>query len=87
MCYCCYSLSEVTIPTNVSEIETSAFGDCFGMKNYYILPKTPPVLGNINVFDDIPVDCKIHVPKGCLEAYQTAENWSEYADYMVEMEE
>lgn len=57
------------------------------MEHYYILPETPPVLGNVNVFDKIPKTCKIHVPKGCLEVYQTAEYWSEYADHMVEMEE
>ena len=31
--------------------------------------------------------CRIHVPKGCLEAYQTADIWSEFVDYLVEMEE
>lgn len=29
----------------------------------------------------------IYVHKGCLEAYQTADIWSELAEYMVEMEE
>lgn len=85
--YCCYSLREITIPKDVTEIMTSAFGNCYGMEHYYILPETPPVLGNVNVFDKIPETCKIHVPKGCLEVYQTAEYWSEYADHMVEMEE
>jgi hypothetical protein len=32
----------------------------------------------------IPDDCTIFVPKGTLSAYQTADGWSNYADYMRE---
>lgn len=83
----CYSLRELTVPKNVTDIGASAFSSCLAIEDYYILPTTPPTLSNINTFDKISDTCKIHVPKGCLEAYQTAENWSTYADYMVEMEE
>lgn len=83
----CYSLPEITIPAGVTEIGASAFSYCNGIENYYMLPTTPPTLVNTNAFLEIAETCKIHVPKGCLEAYQTAENWSTYADYMVEMEE
>ena len=52
-----------------------------------MMPTVPPTLENVSTFNGMSETCKIHVPKGCLEAYQTAENWSTYADYMVEMEE
>lgn len=83
----CYSLAELTIPENVTSIGAMAFSDNYGIENYYFLPIVPPTLGSNNVFNNISNTCKIHVPKGCLEAYQTAEYWSEYAEYMVEMEE
>lgn len=83
----CYSLTELTIPASVTSIGAMAFADNYGIENYYFLPTTPPTLGSTNVFSNISSTCKIHVPKGCLEAYQTTENWSTYADYMVEMEE
>ncbi len=83
----CYSLCEVTIPENVTEIEGSAFSNNPGIERYYLLPTTPPTLSGTNVFSNIVASCKMYVPKGCLEAYQSATYWSTYADYMVEMEE
>ena len=83
----CYSLTESTIPSNVIFVGAMAFAGNYGIENYYFLPTTPPTLGSTNVFSDISSTCKIHVPKGCLEAYQTTANWSTYVDYIVEMEE
>lgn len=83
----CYSLHEMTIGENVKTIGTNAFSNCSGIEHYYIKALVPPTLSNINTFSGISPTCKMHVPKGCLEAYQTAEYWSEYADHMVEMEE
>jgi hypothetical protein len=56
------------------------------MAAYHLKPTTPPTLGNTNAFYNIPTDCIIYVPKGCLEAYQNATNWSTYAKYMQEEE-
>ena len=82
----CYSLRKVEIPESVTSIEKQAFLSCYSVTEYCVYPTTPPTLGSSNVFY-IPDGCNIYVPKGCLEAYQTAEYWSTYADYMVEMEE
>lgn len=83
----CYSLTEITIPNGVTEIQYNAFNNCVGMEHYYMFPTTPPTMSDVSSFSGIPDGCKIHVPKGCLEAYQSAENWNTYADYMVEMED
>lgn len=85
--YCCYSLQEIVIPESVTEIKGSAFSSCSSMEHYYMMPTVPPILENVSAFSGIPETCKIYVPKGCLEAYQTAEYWSELTDHMVEMEE
>ena len=82
----CKSLTNIKIPENVTSIATSAFSNCYGMGEYHLLPTTPPTLANTNVFNNIQPDCKIYVPKGSLNAYQTASNWSNYASYMVEEE-
>lgn len=82
--YGCWSLAKITIPASVTSIAGSAFAACYGVSEYHFLPTTPPTLANTSAFTNIQSDCKIYVPKGSLEAYQTATNWSTYASYMVE---
>lgn len=80
----CSSLCSVTIPKSVTEIVSFAFDSCEGVKEYHLKSTIPPSLSNSNAFNDISSDCIIFVPKGSLEAYQTATNWSTYADKMQE---
>ena len=84
--YACYSLQEIKIPSTVTEIGAYAFNKCYGLQRYYLYPTIPPTLSrslDLAATEGIV----IYVPKGCLEAYQTAEYWKTYADCMVEMEE
>ena len=80
----CYSLVNITIPYSVISIGGSAFNSCYGMAEYNLNPTTPPTLSNTNAFRNIPSDCIIYVPQGCLEAYQNATNWATYASKMQE---
>ena len=80
----CYSLASITIPASVNSISDYAFGQCYGMAEYHLKPTTPPTLSNTNAFANIPSDCIIYVPQGCLEAYQNATNWATYASKMQE---
>ena len=80
----CYSLASVTIPDGVTSIGNAAFNSCYGVSEYHLKPTTPPTLSSTNAFNNIPYDCIIYVPKGCLEAYQSATNWATYVDYMQE---
>ena len=83
----CNGLSCVTIPSTMRQIEGGVFSSCTGVMHYYIFAEEPPTLSASNIFSGIADNCKIHVPKGCLEAYQTADYWIDLAAYMVEMEE
>ena len=80
----CYSLASVTIPDGVTSIGSSAFQYCYGMAEYHLKCTTPPTLSSTNAFSNIPSDCIIYVPNGCLGAYQNATNWATYADRMQE---
>lgn len=82
--YSCFSIASVTIPKSVKIIGANAFGDCHGVKEYHLKPISPPTLSYASAFSSISSDCIIFVPKGSLEAYQTATNWSTYADQMQE---
>ena len=79
----CFSLTSITIPDCVTSIGNSAFQSCYGVKEYHILPTTVPT-GGTTMFANIPSDCIIYVPKGHLNDYKTATNWSTYASKMQE---
>lgn len=84
--YNCLSLESITIPSSVTSIEASAFNSCFALSAIHLLSDTPPTLANTSAFANIAPNPVFYVPKGSLEAYQTATNWSTYASYMVEEE-
>lgn len=82
----CYTLTEIVIPKSVTTVSRYSFENCQCMKRYYFLSDLPPELATTGTFLGLPKDCKFYVPKGKLDVYQTADNWSDYASYMVEME-
>lgn len=74
----CKSLESVTIPKNVASIESGAFSN--GSRNgltLYCKPTTPPKF--ISNFFSTYI-AKIHVPQASVEAYKSADGWSEFAD-------
>jgi hypothetical protein len=82
----CYTLTEIVIPKSVTMVSRYSFENCQCMKRYYFLSDLPPELATTGTFLGLPKDCKLYVLKGKLDVYQTAESWSDYASYMVEME-
>ena len=82
--YECRCIASVTIPNGVTSIGSYTFYNCYGVAEYHLKPTTPPTLSSTNAFNNIPSDCIIYVPKGYLEAYQNATNWTTYASYMQE---
>ena len=83
--YYCTSLASITIPQGVTSIGSSAFqliGTNTAGSVITMLDSTPPTLAS-NAFQSAHIS-KIIVPQGSLTAYQTATNWSAYAQYMEE---
>lgn len=79
-----YSLLKVSIPSTVTTIGTSSFANLYSLRELYVYPTTPPTAQS-NTFTKLPATCKIYVPSGTLETYQSATNWSTYASQMYEM--
>ena len=83
----CDSLSSITIPNSVTSIGNYAFAytskDGSPSRTVTMLSTTPPTLDGTNVFDLVGMNT-IVVPIGSGDAYKAAENWSTYADYIVE---
>ncbi|MBO5696910.1 MAG: leucine-rich repeat domain-containing protein, partial [Alistipes sp.] len=75
----CNSLTSITIPDGVTTIEYWAFAFCSNLKNIYCKPVVPP-LGSNSMFQNNASDRNIYVPIESVEAYKSAEYWSEYSD-------
>ena len=82
----CTSLASITIPEGVTSIGGYCFLGCSKLASVTMLPTTPPTLGS-NAFGGTASGLVITVPKGTLDAYKAATNWSAYADNMVEASE
>ena len=74
----CSSLESVTIGNGVTTIGMSAFYDCSSLTSVYCKATTPPAGGSY-MFAYNASGRKIYVPMESVEAYKSAEGWSEYA--------
>ena len=84
----CTSLTSVTIPDSVTEIGAHAFEYCTSLTSVYCKPTTPPSTlldywGKWRTFYNNASGRKIYVPRASVNAYKTAEGWSDYADAIV----
>ena len=78
----CDSLTSVTIGNGVTSIGYEAFTYCISLTSVYCKATTPPALDGNAVFDYNGSGRKIYVPAESVEAYKTADGWSEYASYI-----
>ena len=80
---CCYDLASATIPSTVTTMSNDVFRDCTSLATVYCNASTPPT-GNYAMFDNNASGRIIYVPIGSVGAYQTAANWSNYANDFAE---
>lgn len=74
----CSGLTSLTLPSTVTEIGAYAFRYCSGLTSFTCLATTPPTLGNNLIFDGAS-NCPIYVPSGSVNAYKTADKWSDFS--------
>ena len=91
----CSSLTSVTIGDRVTTIGYATFAFCENLKTVYCKAINPPTtIVNNNGYwygfakkdesgNICNIDCTIYVPAESVEAYKSAEGWSEYADGIV----
>lgn len=74
----CTSLANVTIGNSVTNIGEYAYSDCSSLASVTVNATTPPTLGS-SAFNSTN-NCPIYVPDDSVLAYQTSDNWIEYAN-------
>ena len=77
----CRSLHKVTIGKSVRRVGKYTFLACNKLASVYCIPSVPPKAEG-QIFGNLTVDHKIYVPRNSVEAYKTAEYWSDYASYI-----
>ena len=78
----CVLLPSIVIPEGVTSIKNYAFEACSKLTSIEMKCTTPPTIGTYTL--NTSSLNQIVVPAGTLSAYQSATNWSAYADKMVE---
>lgn len=71
-------LTEVTIPSSVTAIDTLAFADCYSIQKVYNHATVPQPLEGL-IFGGTPA--VLYVPEGCRDAYVAAEGWKDMQIY------
>ena len=80
----CVALTSITFPASVTEIGSNALkvGEETNKATITFLGTTPPTI-TTSTFETARLN-KIIVPAGCGDAYKSATNWSNFADYIEE---
>lgn len=78
--YSCSCIEKIVIPATVTSIGTKAFYNNYSLGEIHFLGNTPPIVSNIDAWNNLPTDCKIYVPTGKKSTYENTEN---YPDKLV----
>ncbi len=66
-------------------ISSYAFLGCYSLASLTVLAETPPVLDNESlgdIFIDVDKTIPVYIPCGSIEAYQNAEGWNEFTNFI-----
>ena len=88
------NLTNITIPSSVSSIGTSAFAGCSNLKSITVKWENPLPLsvagargmtrsGGSSIFDGVNKNtCILYVPAGCVDKYKAAAVWKEFKNIL-----
>ena len=77
----CTELASIEIPSSVTTIWDWAFYSCLGLTSMTVQSETPPTL-YISTFLSCPNYIPVYVPCGSIEAYQNANGWNEFTNFI-----
>ena len=78
----CSALERVEIGAGIEEIYDYAFRYCYILNDISVKAVTPPAITSLS-FGDIGTKPTFRVPNASVDAYKTAEYWSNYAEMII----
>lgn len=78
----CSNLASVEISSSVTSIGAQAFQRCNGLTSITCRAASVPQLGEL-VFEGVDTAIPLYVPESSIEAYRTAEGWSEFTNILA----
>ena len=78
----CSNLKDVMIPKSITEIGDAVFYLCSSLASIYIKSNEPPTLGSSSFYAP-GANFTIYVPTTSVDAYKSAEGWSDYVSTIV----
>ena len=76
----CTSLTSYTIPISITSIGNNVFNGCTNLKSLTFNVTEPATLVNTN---SLPYDVTLYVPTDAVDAYRTADKWSDHKDQII----
>ena len=77
----CRGLLSVEIPSSLTEIGDRAFIDCSLITSLTIHAEVPPIM-RYHAATSIDKSIPVYIPSGTLSAYQNAEGWNEFTNFI-----
>ncbi len=81
--YGCTGLESITIPSSVTSIGMYAFYGCTGLTEITCLATTPPTVGSLYPFTNVPTTIPVYVPASSVAAYKAANHWKNFTNIQV----
>ena len=76
-------LTTVTISSNLTNIEDSAFHKCTSIADVYCYAEQVPEMGKDVFVDSNYKNATLHVPANAVEAYKSAEQWKDFGSIVA----
>ena len=75
----CSNIATISFGANLTQLGANALAGCTSIQEINCSAVTPPS-ANANTFTNVPTSATLNIPAGSLNAYQSAQGWSQFTN-------